>query len=212
VEPYFFLKGLIVGFIICAPLGPIGMFCVRQTLVEGRLAGMFAVLGASVVDAIYCIIAGLGVTYISNLLTNEHVYLQMAGGIFLVLVGLHLFFSRLSEKTPEAKGHGLLPSFLSSFLVMLANPMPILVFTAILTGLGIRGWRGHSLATTVVVAGVFIGSAAWGPILAFTVNLIKTQISPRLLRLANRIAGAAIFVFGAVVCILAILKLWIEKT
>ncbi len=207
MEARFFLKGLIVGFIICAPLGPIGLFCVRQTLVEGRLAGVLAVLGASVVDAIYCIIAGLGVTYISNLLTNEHVYVQMAGGIFLVLVGLHVFFSRLSEKAPEAKGPGLLPSFLSSFLLMLANPMPILVFTAILAGLGIKGWRGHYLATAVVVLGVFIGSAAWGPILASTVNLIKTQVSPRIMRLANRIAGAAIFGFGVVVCILAVLKI-----
>jgi threonine/homoserine/homoserine lactone efflux protein len=204
VELLFFLKGLIVGFIICAPLGPIGMFCVRQTLVEGRLAGMVAVLGASVVDAIYCIIAGLGVTYISNLLTNEHVYLQMAGGIILILVGLHLFFSKLSEKTPEAKGHGLFPSFLSCFLLMLANPMPILVFTATLTALGISGWRGHYLSTAVVVVGIFVGSAAWAPILASTVSLIKTQISPRLLRLANRIAGAAIFGFGAVVFIIAL--------
>jgi threonine/homoserine/homoserine lactone efflux protein len=204
LEPFFFLKGLAVGFIICAPLGPIGLFCVRQTLVEGRLAGMLAVLGASVMDAVYCAIAGLGVTYIANLLTNEHVYLQIAGGIFLVLLGLHLFFSRLSEKAPEAKGHGLLPSFLSSFLLMLANPMPILVFTAILTGLGIRGWRGHYLSTAVVVAGVFIGSAAWGPILASTVSLIKTQISPSLLRLANRITAVVIFGFGAVVCIMAI--------
>ena len=49
----FFIKGLIVGFVICAPGGPIGMLCVRRALVDGRLAGMAAVLGASMVDAVY---------------------------------------------------------------------------------------------------------------------------------------------------------------
>jgi threonine/homoserine/homoserine lactone efflux protein len=200
----FFIRGLIVGFVICAPGGPVGLLCVRRALMDGRLAGMAAVLGASTVDAVYCAIAGLGMSYLSNFLTNEHLYLRIAGGLILILVGLRIFFAPPSEKTPETKGHGLFPSFISSFFLMLANPMPILVFTATLTALGVHGWKDAYLATSALVAGVFVGSALWAPILAATVAYFKPQISPHQLRLANRIAGAVIMGFGAAVCIIAI--------
>jgi len=72
VESNFFIKGLIAGFLICAPFGPIGLLCVRRTLMDGKLAGVASVLGASVVDALYCAIAGLGISYIANFLRNEH--------------------------------------------------------------------------------------------------------------------------------------------
>lgn len=199
----FFIKGLIVGFVICAPGGPIGLFCVRLALVEGRLAGMAAVLGASTVDAVYCAAAGLGISYLSNFLTNEHLLLRMVGGLILILVGLRIFFAAPSEKTPESKGHGLFPSFISSFLLMLANPMPILVFTATFTALGVHGWKDAYAATSALVAGVFLGSAVWAPILATTVAYFKPQLSPRQLRLSNRIAGAVIMGFGIAVGIIA---------
>ena len=200
----FFIKGLIVGFVICAPGGPIGMLCVRRALVDGRLAGMAAVLGASMVDAVYCAIAGLGVGYLSNFLTNEHLLLRIVGGLILILVGLWIFFAAPSKKTLETKGHGLFPSFMSSFFLMLANPMPILVFTATFTALGVHGWKDAYAPTSALVAGVFLGSALWAPILATTVAFFRPQLSPRQLRLANRIAGTVIMGFGIAVCIIAV--------
>lgn len=200
----FFIKGLIVGFVICAPGGPIGLFCVQRTLVDGRLAGMAAVLGASTVDALYCSVAGLGVSYLSNFLTDEHLYLRLAGGLILILVGLRIFSSTPSEKTPNTGRHGLFPSFISSFLLMLANPMPIVVFTATFTALGVHGWEDAYSATFALVAGVFAGSALWAPILAVAVGRFKPLLSGPHLRLANRIAGAVIMGFGVAVCIIAV--------
>jgi arginine exporter protein ArgO len=87
---------------------------------------------------------------------------------------------------------------------MLANPMPILVFTATFTALGVHGWKDAYAATSALVAGVFLGSAVWAPILATTVAYFKPQLSPRQLRLSNRIAGAVIMGFGIAVCIIAV--------
>lgn len=206
MELTFFVKGLILGFIICVPFGPIGLLCVRRTLMDGKVAGIASVLGASLVDTIYCAIAGLGVSYISNFLTNERTILRLAGGLILIAMGIKIYFTHPTEKAPEAKGHGLFASFGSSFFLMLTNPLAILVFTATFSALGIGGWHYASLSTGMLVAGVFVGSALWGPIFAVGVSLFSPQLTPHQLRLANRIAGVILFGFGTVVCLLALLQ------
>jgi threonine/homoserine/homoserine lactone efflux protein len=205
VELAFFIKGLILGFIICVPFGPIGLLCVRRTLMDGKVAGIAAVLGASVVDAIYCAIAGLGVSYISNFLTNERTLLRLAGGLVLIAMGIKIFLTHPTEKTPEAKGHGLFASFGSSFFLMLTNPLAVLVFTATFSALGIGGWQDAYLSTGMLVVGVFVGSALWAPIFVVGVHLLSPQLTPSQLRLANRIAGLILFGFGVVAGLLALL-------
>jgi threonine/homoserine/homoserine lactone efflux protein len=205
VELAFFIKGLILGFIICVPFGPIGLLCVRRTLMDGKVAGVAAVLGASMVDAIYCAVAGLGVSYISNLLSNERTVLRLAGGLVLIAVGIKIFFTHRAEKTPEATGRGLLASFGSSFFLMLTNPLAVLVFTATFSALGIGGWQDAYISTAMLVIGVFLGSALWAPIFVAGVNLFSPQLTPSQLRLANRIAGVILFGFGVVTGLLALL-------
>ena len=205
MELTFFIKGLILGFIICVPFGPIGLLCVRRTLMDGKVAGIAAVLGASVVDAIYCAIAGLGVSYISNFLTNERTALRLAGGIVLIAMGIKIFLTLPTEKTPETRGHGLFASFGSSFFLMLTNPLAVLVFTATFSALGIGGWHDAYLSTGMLVVGVFIGSGLWAPIFVAGVHLLSPQLTPSQLRLANRIAGIILFGFGLVACLLALL-------
>jgi len=205
VELAFFIKGLILGFIICVPFGPIGLLCVRRTLMDGKVAGVAAVLGASVVDAIYCAIAGLGVSYISNFLSNERTVLRLAGGLVLIAMGIKIFLTHPTEKTPEATGHGLLASFGSSFFLMLTNPLAVLVFTATFSALGIGGWQDAYISTAMLVIGVFLGSALWAPIFVAGVNLFSPQLTPSQLRLANRTAGVILFGFGVVTGLLALL-------
>jgi threonine/homoserine/homoserine lactone efflux protein len=198
VEFTFFIKGLIAGFIICVPVGPIGLLCVMRTLTDGKVAGVASVLGASVMDAIYCAIAGLGVSYISTFLNNERTVLRFAGGVILIALGIKIFFTHPTEKPPETKGHGLLASFGSSFFLMLTNPLAILVFTATFSALGIGSWHGAYVSAGMLVAGVFVGSALWAPILVAAVATFSPQLTLSELRLASRIAGAILFVFGIV--------------
>lgn len=205
MELAFFIKGLLLGFIICVPFGPIGLLCVRRTLMDGKVAGVAAVLGASVVDAIYCAVAGFGVTYILNFLTNERTILRLAGGLILIAMGIKIFLSPPTPKTPEATGHGFAASFGSSFFLMLTNPLAVLVFTATFSALGIGGWEHAFVSTGMLVIGVFVGSSLWGPIFVAGVHLFSPQLTPDQLRLANRIAGVILFGFGMVACFLALL-------
>ena len=201
----FFIKGLVLGFIICVPFGPIGLLCVRRTLMDGKVAGIASVLGASVVDALYCAIAGLGVSYISNFLSDERAVLRLAGGLILIAMGIKIFFTHPAEKTPEASGHGLVASFGSSFFLMLTNPLAILVFTATFSALGIGGWQDAYISTGMLVIGVFVGSALWAPIFVAGVNLFSPRLTLSQLRLANEVAGIILVLFGVLVCLLALL-------
>lgn len=80
------LKGLVIGFSIAAPVGPIGVLCIRRTLVQGRLYGFISGLGAASADAIYGAIAGFGLTFISNFLVEQQTWLRLIGGLFLFLL------------------------------------------------------------------------------------------------------------------------------
>ena len=53
----FFTRGLAIGFSIAAPVGPIGLLCIRRTLADGRLVGFVSGLGAATADAIYGVVA-----------------------------------------------------------------------------------------------------------------------------------------------------------
>jgi len=200
-----FIKGFLVGFFLCAPMGPIGLFCIRKSLMEGRMAGLAAFLGASAVDGLFCGIAGLGAAYIVAFLRQEQFFVKLGGGLILILLGLRLFLARPREKAFKARGRGVLGAFASTFFLMLANPMPILIFTATFTALGLHGWKGAYVSTAALVAGVLTGSSLWAPIMVTVVSLFRPQFTPRLLLVVNRAIGAIIFGFGMVVWLTTLL-------
>ena len=93
MEFNFFLRGMIIGFSIAAPVGPIGILCIRRTLAEGPTSGLVSGLGAATADAIYGFIAGFGLTVISNLLIRQQIWLRLLGGGFLCYLGMKTFFT-----------------------------------------------------------------------------------------------------------------------
>jgi threonine/homoserine/homoserine lactone efflux protein len=191
-----FLKGLLAGLVLCVPMGPIGLLCVRRTLMDGRMAGLVSLLGASTADGIYCSIAGMGVTYVASSLRHKYIPITILGGLVLVALGLRLFFTRKEPEATQSTTKGFVDAYVSSFLLMLANPMLILFFTALMTALGVHGWRSDYLSTAILVAGVITGSALWAPILVTAVSLFRPQFGPHHVVILNRISGIIIVGFG----------------
>jgi len=205
MERFIFFEGFIVGLVLCAPVGPIGLLCMRRALAYGRAAGVVSLLGAATVDGLYCSVAGLGVTFVANFLRDEQLLIREFGGLVLVLVGLKIFFSDPPDKTNSAEDRGLLRWFWSTVLLTMANPMTILVFTAAFTALGVHGSKGNLIETLAVVGGVFCGSAIWSPILVLVVTLFRPMLEPRQLRLINRTSGAIIAALGLTLSVTALL-------
>jgi threonine/homoserine/homoserine lactone efflux protein len=195
---FIFLKGFLVGLFMCAPVGPIGLLSVKRTLTHGRAAGAVSVLGAAAADGLYCALAGFGITLISNFFERGHLWVELIGVLILILLGMKIFFSPPSPETPKNDTVGLVADFTSAFFLMLANPAPLLVYTAAFTALGVPGWKGDFLSTAVLVAGVVAGSALWAPILVGVTTLIRPQFNSYQLEIINKVAGAVLALLGLI--------------
>ena len=194
----FFLRGIIIGFSIAAPVGPIGVLCIRRTLTEGRAFGFFSGLGAATADTIYGLIAGFGLTFISNFLISQQIWLRFIGGGFLCFLGVKTFLSKPAAHATSAKGNGLVGAYVSTFFLTITNPMTILSFVAIFAGLGIAGTGGSYGSAVVLVLGVFMGSALWWLILSSGVSVFRARFTAQRLWWVNRIAGIIITAFGLI--------------
>jgi threonine/homoserine/homoserine lactone efflux protein len=203
MEPILFMKGATLGFFLCVPVGPIGLLCARRILIYGRLAGVVSLLGASTVDALYCTVAGLGIGWLSAFLRQGQTWIQSLGALVLILLAIRLFAKDPSHAAPQRPAKGLFGAFSSTFLLALANPMPIVVFTAALAAIGVPGWKGLYTSTAAWALGIFCGSAAWSLILAGVVGRFRPQLNFKQLRIINRISGGIIFGFGAALAVAA---------
>jgi len=192
----FLLRGLAIGFSIAAPVGPIGVLCIRRTLAEGWASGLVSGLGAASADAIYGCIAGFGLAFISNFLVSQQVWLRLIGGVFLCYLGLKTLLAKPAEPASPGKGNGLVGAYTSTFFLTLTNPMTIISFAAIFAGLGLANTSGNYGSAGVLVLGVFSGSALWWLILSSGVGVFRAKFDPHKLRWVNRISGAIIIGFG----------------
>lgn len=191
-----FLKGLIIGFSIAAPVGPIGVLCMRRTLADGRIAGFVSGLGAATADAIYGCVAGFGLTFISNFLIRQQFAFRLIGGGFLCYLGVKTFAAKTSLKATPAEGNRLAAGYASTFFLTLTNPMTILSFAAVFAGLGLGETGGNYLSAGALVSGVFVGSTLWWLFLSGGVAIFRSRVSEQGLRRVNRLAGAIIAAFG----------------
>jgi threonine/homoserine/homoserine lactone efflux protein len=193
----FFLKGFVLGFSIAAPVGPIGVLCIRRTLTEGRAAGFASGLGAAMADAIYGSIAAFGLTVISNFLRSQEFVLRLVGGAFLCYLGVKTWLAQPAGRAATAEGHGLVGSYTSIFFLTLTNPMTIFSFIAVFAGLGFVSGNNDLLSAALLVLGVFGGSAFWWLLLSGGVSLFRSRFDVRALRWVNRVSGMIIMTFGA---------------
>lgn len=192
------LRGLVLGFSIAAPVGPIGVLCIRRTLAQGRLVGLVSGLGAATADTAYGLVAAFGLTAVSSLLVSQTVWLRVVGGLFLLYLGARTFLARPGERAAAVEGRGLLGAYASTLALTLTNPMTILSFVAIFAGLGLGETAGDYGAAALLVLGVFLGSALWWLLLSGGVSLLAGRLTPARLVWVNRLSGLVILAFGIV--------------
>jgi threonine/homoserine/homoserine lactone efflux protein len=189
-------KGLFFGFSIAVPVGPIGLLCLRRSLNEGRLCGLVSGLGAATADAIYGLLVAFGLTVVTDFLLRYKLYLQAGGSLFLLYLGFRLF--RAQPPTAEVRAAAvpnLRAAYLSTLALTLANPMTVLAFLGIFTGLGVTSAPG-GLGAFALVLGVFLGSAIWWVLLSFTASALGRHLEQGGLRTLNLASGLIISAFG----------------
>lgn len=189
-EMQFFLKGMILGFVIAAPVGPIGILCAKRTLTHGRRAGFASGMGAATADAIYGFIAAFGLTFIAHLLHSHQSWLRLAGGVLLCVLGIRSFFADpCKERTAVMSGRRFAGIYTSTFFLTLTNPMTIFSFAAVFTAFGLAGAKGSLFTAAILIGGVFLGSGIWWLFLVGVFSIFKHRFGQEHLRWVNRIAG-----------------------
>jgi threonine/homoserine/homoserine lactone efflux protein len=190
------VRGVTIGFAIAAPVGPIGVLCIRRTLAEGRAMGFVSGLGAASADTIYGLVAVFGLTAASGALAGASWWGRLLGGIFLCYLGVRTLRSAPAERPAAAGARGLLGAYISTFALTITNPATILSFAAVFAGMGAASGAADYGEALLLVLGVSCGSALWWLLLSGGVSLLRARVTEAVLRWVNWAAGAIIIAFG----------------
>ena len=201
----FLCKGLVLGFCIAAPVGPVGLLCIRRSITSGRLAGLATGLGAATADACYGAVAGFGLTRVTAFMVGERTWLALLGGVFLCALGIHIMRTHPDAMHTGSREPRIHSAYLSALAITLTNPMTILAFVAAFAGLGLAVARDY-LAATALVIGVFVGSGIWWLLLSAFASRLRDRFDPHWLQRVNWVSGALLVVIG--LGVLASLRHW----
>jgi threonine/homoserine/homoserine lactone efflux protein len=198
----FFFKGLITGFLVSAPIGPVAVICIRRTLAYGLPVGFATGFGAALADTLFGAMACYGVSVVSSFLTEQNQVFRLFGGLILIILGIRSLYKPAIEGTAEKRrAHQIVGAFISSFVLMLTNPMTIFAFAAVVAGMG--GLSSIDFRSPLImVAGIFVGCMLWWAGLSLSTRyFFKSRITERSMRNLNRATGALLVACGAVALI-----------
>lgn len=191
---------------VSVPLGPMGVLIIQKTLQKGALAGFVSGMGAACADLFYATMAAFGLGIVINVIQTHELILQLVGAIFLIIVGLKIYFGnplkqiRLKKRVSKT---GLLGDFLTLFFLTVSNPVAIVVFMAVFAGASVFGDNPSFRVELFVLAGVLMGGGIWWYTLSTLVNLFRRKFRLRVLVTINRVSGVIITVLGVLVVLAA---------
>lgn len=193
------IQGILIGLVVAVPVGPLGLLCINRSLMLGPLAGLASGLGVASADALAAGIAALGISFVSDFLSEYQVLLRLIAGIFLCVLGYRISRIEPVGKVPTISTNGLLGAYATTFFLTFSNPVTILSFIAIYAGWHVPTLQGHYLSAVLLMMGVFIGSGVWWLALFTGLTLFRLNISHGFLGWVHRISGVVIVGFGIIV-------------
>lgn len=193
-----FLRGMVIGLAIAAPIGPVGILCIRKALADGRLAAFIAGLGAALADGIVGAAVVLGLGFVSHVLEGQAMWLKLVGGLFMLALGLRTWVAAaVAVDPPKGKGPGMWRDFVSTFLITMTNPGTIFGVVGVFAAFGAAIRPAGDGEAWLLIAGVFLGSVLWWLVLAEITVAIRARFTPNRMRLFNHASGALLMAFGA---------------
>jgi threonine/homoserine/homoserine lactone efflux protein len=203
-----FVKGLVIGFVIAAPVGPINIMCVRRTIVHGRLAGFASGLGAAIADTILGALAIFGMAFLTEFLISERFWLALGGAIFLVVLGIRALTKPPPKLVSARDPTSLIGDFTSTLLLTLSNPITILSFFGIFAAFGVHPDEMIGPDDWATLLGVFSGAMLWWMIVIGLAGMFRGRFTVTGLIWANRITGIVMLAFAAMVLV-EVGRLWV---
>ena len=191
----FIFKGMLIGLIASAPMGPVGVLCVQRTLNKGRWYGFITGIGAALSDIIYAAITGYGMSYVMDVLSNQQtkMYLQIVGSIMLLAFGVYTYKSDPTKKIHKSgNGKGtLLHNGVTAFFVTFSNPLIIFLFLACYAQFAFV-MPDHPFEMVVGFLSIVLGAMLWWFGLTWLIDKIRGKFDDNGIRLINQVIGAVV--------------------
>ena len=202
------LKGIVIGIVASAPMGPVGILTVQRTLNKGRWYGFVTGVGASVSDLIYALMTGLGMRFILDFIENPTtmLYFKMLGGVMLLLFGLDTYNSKPAKPHHSSGRKGtLLHNAITGFLITLSNPLIMLLFLALFARFGFV-MPDHVWEQALGYASIFAGAMLWWLCLSSALMKVSSKVQMETMTLFNRLVGALVMGASVLGLVLALLE------
>ncbi len=202
MEVDYLITGLVVGFLVAAPVGPVAVLCIQRTLLDGRLSGYATGVGAALADTAFGALAIFSVAVVESFLYSHRPIVQLIGGLVLVGLGLRTMLVQSGRKMAPVDDStpvdhlSLLQSCVSAFFVTIVNPVTVLAFVSIFAAIRVSSTDGGLVDAWTVVAGVFVGALLWWLMLSSLASVLRQRFTDRGMRWLNTISGAVILSFG----------------
>ena len=190
------IKGIVVGFVVAAPAGPIAVLCLHRSIEEGHLSGVATGLGAALGDTVFGAIALFGVGFAAQFLASEQTLVRLGGGLVLIVLGVTTFLRKPKTGAFVEDHITLIGAFAGAFALTLANPITILAFLAIFSAIGVEHLAGHRADSLALVIGILGGATAWWMSLALGAALFRDRFTEKGLIWVTRVSGLLIVGFG----------------
>ena len=195
-----FIKGIVAGFIIAAPVGPVGILCIQRTLSKGMLMGLAPGVGGAVADMIFGGVAAFGLTFIADFLLRHDQWMRLGGGILLLILGMHGLLKQHAKMTPAPPSvSGAAGDAVSAFLLTVTNPMTILTFSPVFLAVGAVVPKDDRPAAWTLILGVMVGSCIWWVMLCALTELFRRRVNSARIVIIHRVSAGLILFFGVVV-------------
>ena len=201
------LRGLVIGIIASAPMGPIGILVVQRTLKKGRAYGLATGVGAAISDIVYAVITGLGMGLVLDFIEKPStmLYLRLGGSIMLFFFGLWMYNSKPAEPhTPSGKLGTITHNGVTGFLLTLSNPLIVFLFVALFARLNFVV-PNHIWEQALGYAAIFAGSLVWWASLTSALRIMKDRLSMETINFFNRLLGALVMAFSGIGFILTVI-------
>ncbi len=198
-------RGLVLGLVIAAPVGPVGLLCIRRTLQKGLAIGLATGLGAACADALFGGIAVLGVSAVLDFIHHYESSIRLIGGIIVLATAWHTWFdhpkppeptelvTKVLHLPPENTPMGIVRAGLSGLVITLTNPLTLFGTLAVVATFGAVTKK---LEANVLIGGIFSGSALWWLMLSGGVGLLRRHFTESRIIAVNRVTAVGLAILA----------------
>lgn len=206
------VKGVIIGIVASAPMGPVGVLCIQRTLNKGRVYGVVTGTGAAFSDILYALVTGYGLSFLYDLIHNPTAlyWMQLIGAIVMFIFGVHTFRTNPMQNTRNVSRNksSLLHNGITGFFITLSNPLIILLFLALFTPFNFMLPDQSLFMQCLGYLSIFGGAMLWWLFITYVVNKLRARFDVRGIWIINRVIGATVMLGSLVGAILIATGTW----